>query len=152
MGGEGGNDMENEKRIIEINGIKMEVDLRNAKRIDTFKVGDPVKVLDMNYSDPQIYAGVIVGFAEFSKHPAIEVMTLNVGYSNADFKFITITDKENSKYEIVHYNNYEKIFTKSSVLDIFQKDIEKKRVEIEELERKKKYFIDDFQKAFGQII
>lgn len=144
--------MENEKRIIEINGIKMEVDLRNAKRIDTFKVGDPVKVLDMNYSDPQIYAGVIVGFAEFSKHPAIEVMTLNVGYSNADFKFITITDKENSKYEIVHYNNYEKIFTKSSVLDIFQKDIEKKRVEIEELERKKKYFIDDFQKAFGQII
>ena len=40
---------EDNKRIIEINGIKMEVDLRNAKRIDTFKVGDPVKVLDMTY-------------------------------------------------------------------------------------------------------
>ena len=33
-----------EKRIIDINGMKMEVDLRTAKRIDTFKVGDNVKV------------------------------------------------------------------------------------------------------------
>lgn len=144
--------MEHEKRIIEINGIKMEVDLRNAKRIDTFKVGDPVKILDMNYTDPQIKAGVIVGFAEFEKHPAIEVMTLDVGYSDADFKFITITNKENSKYELVHYNNYEKIFTKSNVISNFDRLLEKKKIEIEELERKKKYFIDDFQKAFEQII
>ena len=40
-----------EKRIIEVNGIKMEVDLRNAKRIDQFKVGDSVKVLVKSYSE-----------------------------------------------------------------------------------------------------
>ena len=144
--------MENEKRIIEINGIKMEVDLRTAKRIDTFKVGDPVKILDCTYSTPQIYAGVIVGFAEFNKHAAIEVMALTESYSGTDFKFITIKSDEDSKYEIVHYNNYEKIFTQSNVISKFDREIEKRKIEIEELERKKKYFIDDFQKAFEQII
>ena len=144
--------MENEKRIIEINGIKMEVDLRNAKRIDTFKVGDPVKVLDLNYQNGVIKAGVIVGFAEFAKKPAIEIMVLDDGYSGIDFKFVTVSHDTDSKYEIVHYNNYERIFTKSNVLDKFNREIEKKKIEIEELERKKKYYIDDFQKAFEQII
>ena len=140
------------KRIIEINGIKMEVDLRNAKRIDTFKVGDPVKVLDMNYQNGVIKAGVIVGFAEFQKKASIEIMVLDEGYSGIDFKFISVSSETDSKYEIVHYNNYEKIFTKSNVIDKFQREIDKKKIEIEELERKKKYFIDDFQKAFEQII
>ena len=36
--------MENTKTQIEINGVKLEVDLRNATRIDEFKVGDNVKV------------------------------------------------------------------------------------------------------------
>ena len=37
--------MENEnKRIIEVNGVKMEIDLRQAKVIDNYKVGDYVKV------------------------------------------------------------------------------------------------------------
>ena len=43
--------MENQNeniRTIEINGIKLEVDLRTAKRIDQFKVGDNVKVLKKN--------------------------------------------------------------------------------------------------------
>ena len=144
--------MEDEKRIIEINGIKMEVDLRNAKRIDTFRVGDPVKVLDLNYTNGIIKAGVIVGFAEFQKKPSIEIMVLDDSYSGVDFKFISVSNEVDSKYEIVHYNNYEKIFTKSNVLDKFNREIEKKKIEIEELERKKKYYIDDFQKAFEQII
>jgi hypothetical protein len=144
--------MESEKRIIEINGIKMEVDLRSAKRIDTFKVGDPVKVLDMNYQNGSIKAGVIVGFAEFSQKAAIEIMVLDESYSGIDFKFITVSSETDSKYEIVHYNNYEKIFTKSNVIDNFNREIEKKKIEIEELERKREYYIKDFEKAFEQII
>jgi hypothetical protein len=146
---------EQNKRIIEINGIKMEVDLRTAKRIDTFKVGDPVKVLDMSYSTPQIRAGVIVGFAEFQSLPAIEVMVLTEDYSGVGFAFKTITQKkegEKIEYEIVLYNNYEKIFTRSNVISRFDREIDKKKIEIEELELKKKYFINDFQKAFEQML
>ena len=52
--------MEN-KRIIEINGIKLEVDLTTAKRIDEFKVGDNVKVLRKSYNDTfEVLAGVIL--------------------------------------------------------------------------------------------
>ena len=43
--------MADEKRIIEIDGMKVEVDLRHAKRVDTFKVGDNVKILDKSYED-----------------------------------------------------------------------------------------------------
>lgn len=43
--------MEEYKKIVEINGIKMEVDMRHAKTIDTYKIGDRVKVLVKQYSD-----------------------------------------------------------------------------------------------------
>ena len=35
----GDKNMDENKRIIEVNGVKIEVDLRSAKRIDEFKVG-----------------------------------------------------------------------------------------------------------------
>jgi hypothetical protein len=139
--------MEENKRIIEINGIKLEVDLRTAKRIDTFRVGDPVKVLCSEYQDPKIYAGVIVGFAEFQSTPAIEILILKQSYSSIDVEFKTIT-KDTTKMEIVAWNEYEKLFTSSHVYDLFDKEVEKKKLEIAELERKKKYFADDFAKAF----
>ena len=54
------------KRIIEINGIKLEVDLSTAKRIDEFRVGDNVKVLRKGYNDNfEVLAGVIVEFVNF---------------------------------------------------------------------------------------
>ena len=38
------------KTMVEIDGVKMEVDLRTARRIDTFAVGDNVKVLCKDYN------------------------------------------------------------------------------------------------------
>ena len=35
-----------DKRIIEINGVKLEVDMTTARRIDEFRVGDTVKVAE----------------------------------------------------------------------------------------------------------
>jgi hypothetical protein len=52
----------NETRIVEINGVKLELDMRQAKlqSIDTFKVGDSVKVLIKEYGDSyKTHAGVI---------------------------------------------------------------------------------------------
>ena len=39
-----------EKRIVEIDGVKIEVDLRTAKRVDSYKVGDNVKILEKEKS------------------------------------------------------------------------------------------------------
>ena len=42
---------EDNKRIVEIDGVKIEVDLRKAKRVDSFQVGDNVKILEKKYND-----------------------------------------------------------------------------------------------------
>lgn len=43
--------MENEnKRIIEVNGVKMEIDLRQAKVIDNYKVGDKAGIMSVDLS------------------------------------------------------------------------------------------------------
>ena len=150
-----------EKRIIEIDGIKLEVDLRTAKRIDTFRVGDAVKILDTgdSYNPNKIYPGVIVGFCEFERSPTIEIMIIKEEYSGVDFSFLTITGKEigngetrNSRYEMIPYTSQESLFTQSNIVTKFDRQIEKKELELLELKRKKKYFIDDFQKAFESIL
>ena len=62
-------------RDMEINGVKFEVDMRTLKRIDTFKVGDNVKILDKTYS--KIKNGVIVEFLNFKDMPTIQVACFN---------------------------------------------------------------------------
>ena len=61
--------MENQeqKRIIEVNGVKMEIDLRNAKVVENYKVGDYVKVLIKEYNSYKSYIGNIIGFDNFEK-------------------------------------------------------------------------------------
>lgn len=54
--------MENGKTIIEVNGVKLEVDLRTARRIDEIRIGDRVKVLIKGYSDYKVHAGTVIGF------------------------------------------------------------------------------------------
>lgn len=90
--------MSEEKRIIEINGIKMEIDLRTAtsRTVDTFCIGDKVKILLKEYGDSfRSYAGAIVGFDAFQQRPTIIVAYLAGGYSAAEIKFAYINaDKQ----------------------------------------------------------
>ena len=62
------------KKIIEINGVKMEVDLRHATQIHTeIKIGSKVKVLHKQHGGQNIYHGVVCGFENFVDLPTIEV-------------------------------------------------------------------------------
>lgn len=140
--------MEEQKRIIEVNGIKLEVDLRTATVINHFKVGDPVKILSAEYQDKKIYPGVIIGFGEFKTTGAIEIMMLKNDYNGADIQFITITE-DTEKYEIIPWNSYEKLFTSDNIYNQFDRQIAKKEMELEDLRRKKEVYIKDFQTAFN---
>lgn len=141
--------MEGQNRIIEIGGIKMEVDLRHAKRIDTFKVGDPVKILfpKGDYSNDKFCPGVIVGFCEFQSTPAIEVLVMEEGYNTVEVRFVTIT--KNSKTELIHYNQYESAFSKDNIVTKIDNQITAKEMELEALRNKRRYFIEEFSKAFS---
>lgn len=143
--------MENEFiREIEINGIKVEVDLRTCKRIDTFKIGDNVKVLKNQYGEEyKVYSGVIVDFVNFKERPALVVAYFENSYSGVNIKFETIT-KDSKGIEIAPCLPHEMKLNKDRVVDKFDIEIAAKEREADELRQKKQYFIDNFEKFFEE--
>jgi hypothetical protein len=145
--------MDENKRIVEIDGIKVEVDLRTAKVINHYKIGDPVRVLHSGESyGCGIKTGVIVGFCEFEKNPAIEILELDYDYSGTNFKLITIISGQKNQVQIAPYDKYEGLISQTDVVTRFDREIQKKELELADLKLKKKYFIDDFSKAFERIV
>lgn len=139
---------ENEtKRVIEINGIKMEIDLRQAKRIDNFRVGDQVKVLVKEYDTYKSHAGAIVGFDEFQERPTIIVAYIKVDYSTAEIKYAYINAASND-IEIVKANEEDIPFKKASVIDMMQREINKKETELADSQHKLAHFNKWFGKYF----
>lgn len=139
-----------DKQIIEVNGVKMEVDMRHAKRVDTFRVGDRVKLLKKKdaYGETKVYSGVIAGFEQFESLPTIVIAYVEVDYSGATVKTAYI-NTENNKYEIVADSDESLPIEKGAVLQKLDREIEKKQDEIRDLELKRDYFNRMFGKCFA---
>lgn len=140
--------MENAKRIIEINGIKLEVDMSTAKRIDEFRVGDNVKVLRKEYNGYKVDAGVIVEFVNFKELPTMIIAVFRQDYSGVSIDFINF-NAETENVEITPCCEHELILEKCRVIDKFNQEIEKKQNEMEELINKRDYFEKHFAKYFS---
>jgi hypothetical protein len=135
-------------RIVEINGIKIEVDLRTAKRVDQFKVGDAVKILKKKYSDSyESYFGMIVGFDEFKELPTIIVAYLSTGSYDSALNFEYINSKSKD-VEICPHDANDIGLEREHIESRFDREIEKKEVEITDLKRKKTYFLTMFGRYF----
>ena len=146
--------MEDNKRIIEIDGVKIEVDLRSARRVDTFKVGDNVKVLCKEYSDKYVVRpGIITDFANFKEKPTIVVAVFNEGgwSSTPSISFIHIYEGMEDKYEIVLTSDEEIKLTKEGVIEKFEREINKKRNEAQDLENQLNYFKKHFLKTKDEV-
>lgn len=141
--------MDENKKIIEINGIKMEIDLRTAKVVDNFKVGDTVKVLTKGYSDYKSHVGMIVGFDEFKNLPTIVVAYLSVDYSSTAISFVYI-NSESKDVEICKINDWDIPYSKQQILDRMQVEIDRKEQEVNELISKKEVFLTMFGKYFDK--
>ena len=76
--------MQQKKTIFEINGVKFEVDMQTATRIDEFKIGDNIKVLRKDYSSHRIDNSVIVDFVAFKDLPTIQVAVFRTGMFDGD--------------------------------------------------------------------
>lgn len=145
---------ENYKRIVEVNGIKVEVDLRTAKRVDSFKVGDAVKVLVKQYSDTfKSFSGVIVGFDEFQNRPTIVVAYIDSGYSSTELKFAYINkdSKDSKEFEIAPLQEFETKISFQEILKQFDKKISDKAAEIEKVKQEKDWFTANYNKYFGHL-
>lgn len=143
--------MNEEKRIIEIDGVKVEVDLRTAKKVDTYKVGDNVKILDKESSDYKVKSGVIVDFAEFQELPTMVIAVFEEGsyYSRPSIKFIHFNTKTSDKIEIVPSTSDEIRVSRDGVIEKFQYEINKKKEEWQDLQNQldcfKRHFCRDFK-------
>lgn len=140
-----------DKQVIEINGVKMEVDLRHAVRIDTFRIGTKVKILakEAGYSsDTKVYSGVIVGFEPFESLPTIVVCYLERDYAGATLKFAYVNSSSAKKWEIVAAVDDDLPVQKADVLALIDRDMAKKADELEDLGRKRAYFLQHFSAYF----
>ena len=142
--------MGEDKRIIEINGIKLEVDMRSARRIDEFKVGDSVKVLDSRDDRNEMRSGVITDFANFKELPTIMVAIYKAGsyWERPTIEFIPF-NAETKGIEIVGVNAEEIIVSRDTVVQKFDDEITKKRDELNDLIIKRDTFVKYFGKGQG---
>ena len=137
-----------EKRIVEIDGVKLEVDLRQATQVEKYKIGDNVKVLIKEYSDKYVsYPGVIVGFDNFKERPTIVIAYIEQKYSEADIKFIFL-NKDTEGTEICPMvGNYE-VIEKATVVEQLNSKITQAEAEVAKLKEKRAYFLENFGKYF----
>ena len=139
------------KQVVEINGTKFEVDLSTATKVEEFKVGDRVKVLEKKYSDSyKIHAGVIIGFDWFETHPTITIAYLDISYSAAEIKFLYYNDATKD-IEISHSNNEELFIEPADVIKKLDKEVTEKQNEIRDIQQKKEYFIKNFGEYFKEF-
>lgn len=145
--------MEENKRIIEIDGVKVEIDLRTAKRVDSFKVGDNIKILDKEYDSYKVKPGIIVDFAEFQELPTIVIAVFDEGSwsSTPNISFIYYNKNTSKKVEIVSCSEDEIKVSKEGVIERFEREIQKKKNEYEDLKNKLEYFKIHFLKVYKEI-
>lgn len=139
--------MDKDIRIVEINGVKVEVDMRYAKRIDQFRVGDTVKVLDTRSGKNEFMTGAITDFAMFKELPTIMVAVYKAPdyfWSKPSVEFIPYNN-DTEGIEIVGVSQEEVIVSRDTIVQKFDDEIIKKRDELNDLIIKR----DTFVKYFG---
>lgn len=138
-----------DKTIIEVNGVKLEVDLRTAVRIDTLKVGSKVKVLVKEYSDHKVYPGVVVGFEPFRALPTIIVAYVKSSWNDSDIQFIYYNAGTKDTEIVCSVDDV--LIDHNEVYKSF--DIKKAKLERElaELTEKRDYFTRQFGVYFSDL-
>lgn len=145
--------MNTETTIVEINGVKMEVDLRHARIVhENIKVGSKVKLLDKSgYSGMTVCPGVVVGFEPFHDLPTIIVAYLSDNYNADGLKFAYVNAKSGEKFDIVPAIDDELPVKKDDILARFDRNIETKRAELETLQAHRDYFLRHFNRYFSAV-
>lgn len=140
-----------EKTIIEVNGVKLEVDLRTAKRVDTLRVGDRVKVLNKEYSDYRVYAGTVIGFEPFENLPTVIIAYLKNDYSGPDVKFLYFNAQSKDTEVVKSIDDDQLDIDRATVVQHMEREIDKKLAEVEDMRAKKAYFLQKFKAYWPEL-
>lgn len=135
-------------RIIEINGIKCEIDDRHITKVEEYRVGTRVKCLVKNYSGYAVHPGVIVSIDAFEKLPTINVAYVPDTFGTAGEVKFQAFNANTTEFEIVPLDPDDILPSKETIRDYFDKSIAKKRAELQEMEDRKGFFL----RAFGRAL
>jgi uncharacterized coiled-coil protein SlyX len=139
--------MSNEKQIIEVNGVRLEVDMRYARRVEELRIGSPVKVLAKStYGGAKVHAGVVIGFEPFQDMPTILVAYVEDNYSTADVKIVSINSMQKD-FDVVAAVDLDFAVDKNIIIARFERMLAAKQREIDDIQEKMEYFKNNF-KAF----
>lgn len=141
-----------EMTTIEVNGIKMEVDLRHAKRVEEVRVGSRVKIVDADNTGQAVHHGLVIGFEPFTDFPTIIVAYIETGWGGSEVKFAYINSKNKKWSMIVAIDDDQFDLDKQEINASFDKKIETKQNEIKELQEKKDYFNKKFQSYWEPVV
>jgi len=139
-------------RIVEVAGIKMEVDMRRAVKVECYKVGTKVRILKKSSSygeEYKTYGGVIIGFDQFVKQPSILIAYLKSSYGDTEIEFLTFND-ETKDVEICIADDNFIPFQKATVLEILSNKIVEAEQHLLEAHAKKEYFEKNFNEYFKE--
>lgn len=139
------------KTIVEINGVKLEVDLRYARRIEEMRVGDRVKVLKKKYDGHEVLPGIIVGFEPFNQLPTIVVAYVENTWDAASVKFLHFNAKSKDD-EIVAAADEDFTPDRDRIIASFDKMIATKQREIETIEAQRRYFENNFRQYWSKVV
>lgn len=144
--------MESSRRVIEINGVKVDVDLREASAVETLRVGDAVRVLTKDYaSNYKVSSGCVIGFEQFKSLPTIVIAYADVSYSDADVKFLHYNNASKD-VEVIAADEATKIgFDMQAAKDALAKKIEKAELALKEAHEKRDYFIANIGRAWTPV-
>ena len=143
--------MEN-KRVVEINGVKLEVDMTTARVIDEYRVGMNVKVLCKEYNGYKAKPGIITEFVNFKNKPTIVIAVFSEDYSGVSIDFVYYNESTAEDYEIAPCCEHELKLNKERAIDKFNVKIDEYKSKIDELEAKRDYFEKYFNKHFNNEV
>lgn len=140
-----------EKTIIEVNGVKLEVDMRHARRIEELRIGSPVKLLAKGgYGGQKVHPGIVIGFEPFKDLPTILVAYLEEDWQAASVKVVSINSKQEN-FDMIAAVDPDFAVDRANITKRFDRQIEAKKREIEVIEEQKRYFETNF-KAFWSSV
>ena len=137
-------------RVIEIQGQKFEVDMRQMKKIEHYKIGDRVKVLRREYEGWKVYPGVVVAFDDFNSLPTATICYVACSYWTAELKFEYL-NAQTEELEIAPCDDDFLPVERADVIDKLEREISKRRAEIDDLQMRIYYFNKQFGRYFGDV-
>jgi hypothetical protein len=136
--------------IIEINGNKIEVDERFARRIEEMRIGSRVKILKKVYDGHKVHPGVVVGFEPFEKLPTIVVAYVEEDWQKSEVKFAHFNAKFEGEMVVAADEDFH--VDKDRILKQFDRQIAAKQREIDTIEEQKQYFLTNFRAYWEKVI